>query len=202
MTCQNWAISEPNYTTASWSQADDEEWQGLYYAFSKSNFSIIISLFDCWYWWIYSNAHAKQSWIVLVLIKPYWFLWPVIIFVNSFRIECRRDMGLKLLTAVGLLHFGTLGGYSSSISNKFSILANLFFSYVSDLWSSCKSRWIFLTDCWKRCKIFQADLIGLILKTFTTISITWQGPTSTFLHFLAKKKHFRLKQKNHIENYY
>ena len=44
-------------------------------AFSKSNLRMMTSLLDWWHWWIYSKLQAKQSCIVLDLMKPYWFLW-------------------------------------------------------------------------------------------------------------------------------
>jgi len=40
-------------------------------AFSKSSFRTIISFFEWWHRWRYSNDHAMQSWMVLVLMKPY-----------------------------------------------------------------------------------------------------------------------------------
>jgi hypothetical protein len=43
-------------------------------AFSKSNYRMMASFLDYWHSWICSKLQAKQSWIVLVLIKPYWFL--------------------------------------------------------------------------------------------------------------------------------
>jgi len=43
-------------------------------AFSKSSLSIMTSLLNWWHWWMYSKLHAKQSWMVLVLMKKYWFL--------------------------------------------------------------------------------------------------------------------------------
>jgi hypothetical protein len=44
-------------------------------AFSKSSFSVTISFLDWWHRCRYSNAQAKQSWMVLCLRNPYWFLW-------------------------------------------------------------------------------------------------------------------------------
>ena len=44
-------------------------------AFSKSNFKMIRSLLEWWHMCTYSRAQATQSWIVLLLINPYWFLW-------------------------------------------------------------------------------------------------------------------------------
>jgi hypothetical protein len=41
-------------------------------AFSKSSFRITISFFDWWQRWRNWNVQARQSWIVLPLIKPSW----------------------------------------------------------------------------------------------------------------------------------
>jgi hypothetical protein len=43
-------------------------------AFSKSNYRIIAFLLEWWHWWMYSKHQTRQSWIVLVQMKPYWFL--------------------------------------------------------------------------------------------------------------------------------
>lgn len=85
-------------------------------AFPKSNFKMIISLFDYWHWWIYSKAHTRQSWIVLFFIKPYWLWWTIgmmllcnlfaMILVRSFKTKFIRLIGLKSLMVVGLLHLG------------------------------------------------------------------------------------------------
>ena len=73
-------------------------------AFSKSSFRITNSFFDLWHKWRYSKAQARQSWIVLVLMKPYWFLcMSCLIFfcsllantlVISLREVLRREIGL------------------------------------------------------------------------------------------------------------
>jgi hypothetical protein len=42
-------------------------------AFSKSILRIIIGFLERWQICRYSKAYAIQSWIFLVLIKPYWF---------------------------------------------------------------------------------------------------------------------------------
>jgi hypothetical protein len=44
-------------------------------AFSKSSFSMAISFLEWSHRCRYSNAQAKQSWMVLCLRNPYWFLW-------------------------------------------------------------------------------------------------------------------------------
>lgn len=72
-------------------------------AFSKSSLRRIISLLDCSHWWMYSKDQAKQSWIVLPLINPYWFVWtslritPCIVsaisFVKIFKLIIIKDMG-------------------------------------------------------------------------------------------------------------
>jgi hypothetical protein len=41
-------------------------------AFAKSSFKMIISRLIWWHWWIYWKLQARQSWIVLLLIKLYW----------------------------------------------------------------------------------------------------------------------------------
>lgn len=86
-------------------------------AFSKSNFRITISLLDDLQIWRYSNAQARQSWIVVDLMNPYWFLWISLMItccnlwanslVSSFMVELRRDIGLKSPTRVGYSFFGT-----------------------------------------------------------------------------------------------
>ena len=86
-------------------------------AFSKSSFRITISLLEWWHWWMNSKHQAKQSCIVLDLIKSYWYLWmswrmtccslSARILVNSFRLELSNEIGLKSLTDSGLLCFGT-----------------------------------------------------------------------------------------------
>ena len=73
--------------------------------FSKSNFKITISFFDCQQRRRYSIDHAKQSFIVLVLIKSYWLLWIKFLitlrnrFASSFMIsfieQIGREIGLK-----------------------------------------------------------------------------------------------------------
>jgi hypothetical protein len=73
-------------------------------AFSKSSFKIMISLLDWWHWWRYSKHQARQSWMVLDLMKPYWFLWTkliisaynlsAIILVTSLGARFMREMGL------------------------------------------------------------------------------------------------------------
>ena len=82
-------------------------------ALAKSSFRIIISFLLWWHWWMYSKHHAMQSWIVLLLIKPYWFLCKSCritlcslsakILVNNFMLQFRSDIGKKSFTISGLL---------------------------------------------------------------------------------------------------
>jgi hypothetical protein len=84
----------------------------------KSSLMVRISCLDCWQWWMYSKAHARQSWIVLVLMKPYWFWWTrgmityCSLSLNSLVIiltmQLIREMGLKSLTPMGEFTFGTI----------------------------------------------------------------------------------------------
>ena len=72
-------------------------------AFSKSSFTMTTFL-DWWQRCIYSKAQARQSWMVLVLINPYWFLWIkgimilcnllARIFVSSFMQVFKSEIGL------------------------------------------------------------------------------------------------------------
>ena len=74
-------------------------------AFSKSNFRTTISFLEWWHKWRYSKDQARQSWIVLVLMKPYWFWctsWRITLcslFANSFVInlieQFSKEIGLK-----------------------------------------------------------------------------------------------------------
>ena len=73
-------------------------------AFSKSSFSMIRYLLDLWHTWRYSSAQAKQSWMVLVFMKPYWFWWMrlligycnlfAISLVNNFTEELSKEIDL------------------------------------------------------------------------------------------------------------
>ena len=44
-------------------------------AFSKSSFKMTISFLEWWQRWRNWNVQARQSWIVLLFIKPYWLMW-------------------------------------------------------------------------------------------------------------------------------
>lgn len=85
-------------------------------AFSKSSFKRIISSFDFWQEFRYSCAQARQSWIVLVLMNPYWFLWTISLiticsqmaksFVIIFRVQLRSEIGLNSFTDSALSILG------------------------------------------------------------------------------------------------
>ena len=73
-------------------------------ALAKSSFRSIISCLECWHWYMYSYAHARQSWIVLPFRNPYW-LWCTIlsmtfckrlarIFVMTLRQQFKSVIGL------------------------------------------------------------------------------------------------------------
>ena len=65
---------------------------------------------------MYSKAQARQSWIDLDFMKPYWFLWmrgmiracsiSAINFVINLSTEFRSEIGLKSLGVTGLLFLG------------------------------------------------------------------------------------------------
>jgi hypothetical protein len=44
-------------------------------AFSKSSLMITTSFLVDLHRWMYSNAQARQSCMVLVFMKPYWLAW-------------------------------------------------------------------------------------------------------------------------------
>lgn len=70
---------------------------------------MITSFLEWWHRWRYSKAQAKQSWMVLLLMKPYWFPWMrgMISFcswlarslVINFIELLSKEMGLKSETA-------------------------------------------------------------------------------------------------------
>ena len=86
-------------------------------AFSKSNLRMNSSCLDWLHWCRYSKVQAKQSWIALDLMKPYWFLWIsfMITFCNlsaktlvtNFSEQLSREIGLKSLTPPGEFFLGT-----------------------------------------------------------------------------------------------
>jgi hypothetical protein len=72
-------------------------------AFSKSNFRMTISFLDWWQSCRYSRVQVEQSWLVLVLIKPCWFLWMILItffllfarnFVRNLMEQFSKEIGL------------------------------------------------------------------------------------------------------------
>lgn len=73
-------------------------------SFLKTSFKITISFFKWWHWWMNSHTQARQSWIVLFLMKLYWFLCTILritscnIFtsslVMSLMIELRREIDI------------------------------------------------------------------------------------------------------------
>jgi hypothetical protein len=73
-------------------------------AFSKSSFRMVASLLDWWHWWMYSKHQAKQSWIVLDLIKPYWFLWinPIISVCSLSARILVTNFGATFISEIGL----------------------------------------------------------------------------------------------------
>ena len=126
-------------------------------AFSKSSLRMIISCLEYWHWWMYSNDQARQSCIVLFFMNPYWFWWTRgiitlcsrsdMILVNSFKTEFRREMGLKSLTELGLLHLGirVMNELLMAFRSRFPAKNSLQRSYMSFL-IMCqhflKNRWI------------------------------------------------------------
>jgi hypothetical protein len=70
-----------------------------------------------WHKWRYSKDQAKQSWIVLDLINPYWLRWimPLItpwsliakIFVRSLMEQFIGEIGLKSDAVRGFFFLGT-----------------------------------------------------------------------------------------------
>ena len=86
-------------------------------AFSKSSLRIIISLFEVWQRCKFSKDHARQSWVVLVLIKPYWLTWTNLVIrgcnllarslVMILTEELSSEISLKSFILVGPSIFGT-----------------------------------------------------------------------------------------------
>ena len=74
-------------------------------AFAKSSFKMMMGIFDCLHWCIYSKAQPRLSWIALLFKNPYWFLWMhwrmtfwslfAKILVRNFRHVLVREIGLK-----------------------------------------------------------------------------------------------------------
>jgi hypothetical protein len=86
-------------------------------AFSKSSLRIISSFLDVWHRCRYSKDQAKQSWMVLVLINPYWLRWTNFVmrgysllarsFVMTLIEELSSETGLNSFILVGPSTFGT-----------------------------------------------------------------------------------------------
>lgn len=73
-------------------------------AFSKSNFRITIFFFELWHKCKYSSDRARQSWVVLFLIKSYLFLWTslVITVCNLFASSLVKSLTEELSREIGL----------------------------------------------------------------------------------------------------
>lgn len=107
-----------------------DSWLILSKAFSKFNLRITISFLHWWHRGSYSKVQAIQSCIVVVLMKPYWFLWNDLIklycksyttieisIISGFKCINRKDyiyVGIELTFVYDINYIGMNYGYNIS----------------------------------------------------------------------------------------
>ena len=86
-------------------------------AFSKSSFRMTSSFFDLWQMWRYSRAQARQSFIVLDLIKPYWFWW-----IKPLILDCNLLVrSFVYFSPLILMIYRLTGSFKKKVSMTFSL---------------------------------------------------------------------------------